>query len=246
MRLTLFLALLTFMLTPAFADPICTEVSPGGQLPTQSNAGPVLCNQFYAAQQSLEYKEPLWSAEHLTEEGIEQAEKLQGRASFHADLRLPPGQRAELTDYKRSGWSRGHMTPSGDAPNKTSRAETYALSNVVPQSIPLNSGLWNKIERDVRSLAAKDGEVYVVTGPAFHGDAGTIGQGRVRIPTSIWKAVYDPSEGAIAVVVCKNVLQPTCGQVSVEALIRVTGVDPFPGITTPEKNKHLPIEGWPK
>lgn len=246
MRLTLLLAVLTVAPVSALAVPVCTEVSPNGQLPTQSNAGPVLCNQFYAAQQSLEYKEPLWSAEHLTEEGVERAEKLQGRATFHADLRLPLGQRSKLTDYKRSGWSRGHMTPSGDAPDKSARAETYALSNVVPQSIALNTGLWNKIERDVRSLTAKDGEVYVVTGPAFHGDAGTIGQGRVRIPTSIWKAAYDPSEGAVAVIVCKNVFQPTCGQVPIEALIRVTGVDPFPGIATTEKNKHLVIEDWPK
>lgn len=246
MRVHLLLACFIFVPAPALSAPACADVSPDGHLPTQSNAGPVLCNQFYAAQQSLEFKEPLWSAEHLTEEGVEQAEKLQGRASFHSDLRLQLGQRAELTDYKRSGWSRGHMTPSGDASDKASRAETYALSNVVPQSIALNTGLWNKIEREVRSLAAKDGEVYVVTGPAFRGEAGTIGQGHVRIPTSIWKAVYDPSEGAVAVIVCKNVFQPTCGQVPIEALIRVTGVDPFPGIATTEKNKHLVIEGWPK
>ncbi|KXU99228.1 hypothetical protein AD929_15630 [Gluconobacter potus] len=238
------IAVLLACTSPAVAAN-CPDFSPGGQLPTQSNAGPVLCSQFYAAQQSLNDREPLWSAEHLTEEGVEQAQAMTGRAPFYPDTRLPAGQRAELDDYRRSGWSRGHLTPSGDTPDRASRIQTFALSNIVPQNARMNSGPWDKIERAVRNLATQDGELYVVTGPAFKEDLGTIGSDHIQVPSSIWKAIYDPADGAVAVVVCKNQATPSCGQVPFDVLVRVVGIDPFPGVSAKEKSKRVTVKGWP-
>lgn len=242
MRFLVFaVALIAF---PAVAAPICTDASPGGKLPISLQSGPTLCNEAYVVQESLSAREPLWSAEHLTEEHVESARALTGRAPFRSDLRLEIGARSELDDYKRSGWSRGHMTPSGDAPDRASRAQTFLLSNVVPQNGALNSGAWDKIERAVRTLATDDGEVYVVTGPAFHENLGTIGPDHIRIPSSVWKAVYDPSEKSVAIIVCKNQTTPSCGQVPYTALVSATGVDPFPALSADIKARDLSVPGW--
>jgi len=53
--------------------------------------------------------------------------------------------------------------------------------------------LWEGIESAVRELALSNGEVYVVTGPAFAGTELQSLKGRVLVPTHIFKAIYLPS-----------------------------------------------------
>ncbi|MFT8945554.1 MAG: DNA/RNA non-specific endonuclease [Acetobacter aceti] len=159
----------------------------GQAAPASGQPTILLCSASFAVGYSGQAKEPLWSAEHLIEEDIAEAQSLQGRAVFHEDLRIPPAARSELYDYKRSGWSRGHLAPSGDAPTREARAETFALSNIVPQDAGLNSGPWNRIESNIRHITEREGELYVVTGPAFVDDLGAIGPDRVAVPSSLWK-----------------------------------------------------------
>jgi endonuclease G, mitochondrial len=115
----------------------------------------------------------------------------QGR--FHDDERLPPDDRAVLSDYTRSGYDRGHMTPSGDMPSAEAQQQSFSLANIVPQTAALNRNLWEGIERAVRHLAERQGKLYVVTGPLFQGTQLQALKGRVLIPTATWKAVYDPA-----------------------------------------------------
>ncbi|CAI9119541.1 DNA/RNA non-specific endonuclease [Brytella acorum] len=220
---------------PLNAHAACPDHFPGGQEPKSTATATLLCSQTFAAGYSAANHDPLWSAEQLTEEEVVQAEKLQGRAPFHEDLRLPANERAQLLDYRRSGWSRGHLAPSGDAPTHEARTETFALSNIIPQAAKLNSGRWNQIEGNVRRLAEREGMVYVVTGPAFREPMGTIGPDHVRVPSSVWKAVYVPTLTSTAVVVCKNSAPYTCNAVGLASLLRVTGVDPFPGVQADER-----------
>ncbi|KXV79908.1 endonuclease, partial [Acetobacter malorum] len=135
--------------------------------------------------------------------------------------------------YYNSIYDRGHMAPSGDQPTEASQAETYALSNVVPQTASLNEGIWSRVERRVRDMADDEGELYVVTGPAFHlRPIQTMGHDRVYVPSSTWKAVYSPSKNKASAYVCKNAQQhPHCTQVTVATLIRNVGIDPFPGVS---------------
>lgn len=76
-------------------------------------------------------KTPIWSAEYLTKEKI--AAKLPRKDSFHPESKLPSSERAELSDYARSGYDRGHMTPSADMGMASAQAETFTLANMVPQ-----------------------------------------------------------------------------------------------------------------
>ena len=190
----------------------------------------LLCNTGYAVLVSSVTHTPLWAAEHLQANNVRLAERLMRAGTFYADSRWPDGSRDQ--DYKKSGYSRGHMAPSADQPTPTAQFETFAYSNMVPQSIVLNQGIWARIEYTVRELAVQEGDLYVVTGPAFHGHPiPTIGPDHVFVPSSTWKAVYSEHRQAAGVYVCKNVQRsPHCDQVTVATLIRNTGVDPFPAV----------------
>lgn len=143
MKLVCLLA--TLLALPTAAQAECVDLFANGAAPTTPHPTSLLCSArlcsaAFAIGYSGQMKESLWSAEHLTEEAVEQARTLQGRSGFYEDTRIPVSDRAELYDYKRSGWSRGHLSPSGDTPTRETRAETFALSNIVPQAASLNSG----------------------------------------------------------------------------------------------------------
>ncbi|AQS83671.1 MAG: DNA/RNA non-specific endonuclease [Acetobacter aceti] len=236
-----FLVLLIF-LAPVSAYAECSGHFAGQGRPASSQELVLLCSLSFATGYSPQAKEASWSAEHLTAEAISQAQTLEGRAVFQEDLRLPLEDRSELVDYQRSGWSRGHLTPSGDISTKDARAETFLLSNIVPQAARLNSGAWNHLEANVRKIVKKSREAYVVTGPAFREALGTIGSDHVRIPSSLWKAIYLPSSKTVSVIVCKNTAPYRCNAVSQVSLKRVTGIDPFPGVPLSEKNRSAAID----
>ncbi|MBB2157361.1 DNA/RNA non-specific endonuclease [Gluconacetobacter diazotrophicus] len=225
----------------------CAGFGAGGELPGLDNPRlqprtTLLCNDGYASLNSGLAHEPLWSAEHLTRQGLEDAEGL-GRVTktFHEDLRLPIADRGELSDYRGSGYDRGHMTPSGDAVDATAQEETFSLANVVPQTAALNEGIWTGVEMAVRRLARENGDVFVVTGPAFSGPTRAIGDDNVLVPTSTWKAVFVPATNGAAAYVCKNTDEPTCVTVSVAELTRATGVDPFPALSDAVKETAMPL-----
>ncbi|TPW35607.1 DNA/RNA non-specific endonuclease [Oecophyllibacter saccharovorans] len=233
--------LFALMAAPAVAAPQdnCSWLGPGQLLP---QSGQLLCSDEFAVGYSASDREPLWSAEHLTAETLQQAETLHHRPDgFHADKRLPETERSELDDYARSGWGRGHLAPSGDMSSWQARKQSFTLSNVIPQNETLNSGMWEKIEAATRRLAWRDGELYIVTGPAFREARGFIGPDRVRVPSSIWKAVYDPRRRATSVVVCRNETRTHCAQGPVNGLERITGIDPFPGLPLQIRDHYVPL-----
>ncbi|MGI4795824.1 MAG: DNA/RNA non-specific endonuclease [Janthinobacterium lividum] len=235
------LALLALLLAPAAvrAEPLasCTPLFVGGQAPALLNTRLAeraipLCYRAYAVLASGVTRGALWSAEHPTAAGLAAARQTQRVNLFHPDDDLPPADRAELADYARSGFDRGHMTPSGDMPDPVAQQESFSLANIVPQTAKLNRGVWEQIESAVRTLVKRRGEAYVVTGPAFQrgGNLQQIG-GRVLVPTSTWKAIYVPATGDVGAWSCTNTATPACTVLSVADLTAQTGVDPFPGLS---------------
>nr|WP_279185541.1 DNA/RNA non-specific endonuclease [Acetobacter syzygii] len=222
------------------ADPLraaetCTQFGPENALPVLLNEKlqprtTLLCNTAYAVLNSGQVREPLWSAEYLDATAVQGGRKI-GRTTntFVADDRLPAGEGATLADYRRSGFDRGHMTPSADAGSVESQEQTYTLSNVVPQTAALNEGIWTGVEMAVRAMALREGGVYVVTGPDFTGSSRAIGQ-NVLVPTATWKAVYDPVSREAGAYLCQNTDNPSCQTLSVASLTARIGIDPFPGV----------------
>ncbi len=224
---------------PAMCPAFFTDGSPPALLNVRlGQRATLLCNDAYAVLASGVTHGALWSAEHLTADGIEAARRTERTGTFHPEERLPPADRAEIDDYRRSGYDRGHMSPSGDMPNTQAQEQSFSLANMVPQATVLNRGLWEGIESAVRDLAVREGEVFVVTGPAFQGQRlQSVGPNAVLVPTSVWKAVYDPQVNGAAAYVCTNTRKPRCNPVSIAALARVVGIDPFPAL--PDSVKRI-------
>ena len=243
------LALATFACSAeALAQPAaCPQFFPGGQPPEVTNPRlaqrtTLLCNDAYAALASGVTHGAIWSAERLTAASLAAARGTPRQGEFHSDDRLPRADRAQLDDYHRSGYDRGHMAPSGDMPDKRAQEQSFALSNMVPQTAALNRGVWEGIESAVRRLAARRGELYVVTGPAFQGQQiQSIGPDGVLVPSSTWKAVHDPKGGETGAYLCSNTAAPRCETVSVAALARGVGIDPFPAVSERMKQTAMTL-----
>lgn len=150
-----------------------------------------LCYEAFAVLHSGTTKTPVFVAQRLNSAMLKEADEKRAKRYF-ADARLPSGERAELEDYKGSGYSRGHMAPAGDMTTPTAMAQSFSLANMVPQNAQQNGGAWNKIEQDTRRYVQRArGDVYVITGPVFTNTSPRIGQNAVRVPTYLYKLVYD-------------------------------------------------------
>jgi endonuclease G, mitochondrial len=200
-----------------------------------------LCYEQFAILHSGVVRTPLWSAEHLTRDQVEAAEQLKRRSRFHHEARLPPEDRAELADYARSGYDRGHMSPSGDMATPTAQYQSFSLANMIPQHPCNNEVLWEGIESAVRDLASAEGEIYVVTGPIYEGTDIPFLNGRVGVPSRIYKAVHDPARRAAAAYVTPNADGMDWQAISIDQLARITGIDPFPALPAKVKAVATPL-----
>jgi endonuclease G len=214
-----------------------------GRLPQIANrklgaATTELCYGVFGVMHSGVTRTPLWSAEHLTADHIAAAKDLSREDSFHAEKRLPPGARAELDDYARSGYDRGHMAPNGDMPDRRTQHESFTLANMVPQDAENNRHLWAGIEAVVRKQALKEGELYVITGPAFIGrDLQKIGN--VLVPTHLYKLVYSPRQRAGAAFFVENRADADYQMLSVAELESRIGIDLLPSLSAERKQELL-------
>lgn len=211
----------------------CPQFFAGGQAPDLQRVdlaerGHLLCFSFYSVAESGVSRTAIWSAEHLTRASVEAARRQKRVDTFHSEAAISPRDRAERDDYLGSGRDEGHMSPSGDMPDERSQFESFSLANMIPQSPDNNRHLWQGIEIATRALAKYDGELYVVTGPAFIGPRASIGRG-VEVPTHVWKAIYDPQRGAAAYITL-NQPGEAYAVISIADLTRATGVDPFPAL----------------
>ncbi len=221
----------------------CPEHFAAGQAPNLLNprlaAGTrALCFDAFAVLHSALTRTPLYSAEHLTADRVDAARTTRRESEFHAEPALPPDERADLADYARSGFDRGHMSPSGDMPDPAAQQQSFSLANMIPQAPRLNRGLWEGIESAVRTMAERRGELYVVTGPIFKGDQlATVGH--VVVPTYVFKAVYDPGRRAAAAYVTENTDDATWVPVSMAQLADLTGLDVFPSLPPRARNAAM-------
>ena len=242
----LLLSLLAGLPTAEAAASACPEHYPGGAAPeiirpSLAARTRELCFEGYAVLHSGVSRTALAASEHLTRRRIQAARQQQRDDAFHAEDRLPEDERARLADYARSGFDRGHMAPSGDMPTPSAQAESFSLANMVPQNPGSNRCLWEGIESTVRALAVDEGEVWVVTGPIFEGQNLQRLNGRVLVPTSLYKAVYLPARGEAGAYVAPNEPGLAWRAVSLDQLRELAGLDAFPALPASVKARALSL-----
>lgn len=207
----------------------CTGQLPMGRAPTFSDAARntglhKICYEEYTVAFSEKTRTPLWSAEHLTTERILAARGVPRKNTFHEELSIPFDARSHLKDFVRSGYDRGHMSPSGDFSKPSSQNETFSLANMIPQNPNNNRHLWEGIESGTRNYAVSNGSVYVITGPLFVGKNISFMNDRVAIPTQIFKMLYDPKKKVGGVYLVDNVDTKDIAWLSIAQFERQAGI----------------------
>ena len=150
---------------------------------------------------STQYKYPLLVAETITSRtGLTHPDhspinRRQIEDPFRQDLEVPSNQQHTLRDYKaymEYGGSMGHNAPAGQhKTNMDVYNETFVLTNITPQEMVFNSGLWVLMEQWCRNLGRNSHleKVMVMTGsiPAiFDNDFNGV---VMNVPSKMFKIV---------------------------------------------------------
>lgn len=101
------------------------------------------------------------------------------------------GQHAvQKDDYLGSCYDRGHQVPSADRDTTLPLNQlTFLMSNMIPQTAFLNRGIWEHLEHYSREQVRTFGKkVYIIAGPIYDEDFGTIGQKNdIPVPSKNFK-----------------------------------------------------------
>ena len=236
-----------FILTPT-QNPLDTTLSfqsDGGideelALPAYSKTDIVVQHTGYTLCYSEEDEQPYWVAYVLTADEVF-ADNAQRADNFHEDPSIPTGS-ATLADYRGSGYDRGHMIPAADLKwSEQSMDDSFFMSNMSPQVGALNRGVWADLESVVRTFAAQNQAICVVTGPVLtDGPYKKIGSNGVSVPNYYYKAILDytgPEHKAIGFLLAnegsKEDLETFA--VTIDELEEMTGLDFFPRLPDDEE-----------
>lgn len=230
-----------------FADP----PSPGIDrlfLPT-GPSDQVVHHTYYSLGYDEEWEQARWVAYRLT------PAQLRGRRvgrtdDFREDADVRSGS-ATRDDYRRSGYTRGHLAPAGDmAFAERAMSESFLLSNVSPQRAALNGGVWRELEEATRDWVRAKGPTYVVTGPLVGADAGSIGANAVAVPHAFYKVLLTESGEGIGFVVPHARQTEPLGAFArtIDEVELAAGLDFFPELdtlATPAVESRLDPDAWP-
>ena len=225
LRSLLALAALSISLNTFAAFDDCKDLFPRQQIPVSAQVGRDLCFDSFAIYYSDQDKKPIYTVEKLNKEQFSTPHPRRSN-QFYEEARLPFSERALLSDYRGSGYDRGHNAPAGDMSNERSMAQSFSLANMMPQARQNNQGIWAKnVEEPTRAYVKRaTGDIYVFTGST--GNSGSIGRGRVTIPSHLFKLVYDPSKNTAWAYWIENTNEANMTPpISYKELVQKTGID---------------------
>lgn len=197
------------------------------ELPAIDSTDKIVSHTGFTLCYSHQHKQARWVAYMLTRD------RARGTVKRTDDFRPDPSVKgcAQLEDYHRSGYSRGHLCPAYDMKwSPQAMSETFLLSNISPQKQDFNDGIWKKLETRVHGWAMIYDTLYVVTGPVLSEGLATIGPSRVSVPEYFYKVVYAPkTQHMIGWVVRHEQMDITAPKlaVTVDSVERLTGIDFF-------------------
>ena len=157
-------------------------------------ADQILYNRDYTVGYSYYFRQAKWALEI-----VDQKKTVERADNFRSDYRIPSSFRQDPEDYVGTGYHRGHLVASANKRNlKIQNSKTFLLSNMSPQAASFNTGIWKKLEEEVRRLDAFPSilETYVICGPIFDfskptkeiGD-NTSNKVTIPVPTHYFKSV---------------------------------------------------------
>lgn len=209
--------------------------------PAYSSDDDIIEHAFYSLSYDEKNEQAQWVAYKLTRSNLNNA-KFKRKDNFRSDPDVKSAS-ASVTDYKGSGYDRGHLAPAADFTwTEQGMDESFFMSNMSPQDPAFNRGIWKKLEEKVRTWAKQEGELFVVTGPVFKEKRKKIGKNKVAVPSHYYKIVLDISGNDIKAIGFilpneKSSQQLSFFAVSVDDVEDITGLDFFPLIPDDLENQ---------
>lgn len=187
-------------------------------------------NLGYTTSYNTTYGIPNWVAYELTRsEAASQEAKRSNK--FMPDPKVK-GESPTNSDYKRSGYDKGHMAPAADMKwSKEVMEQSFYFTNICPQAPGLNRGAWKDLEEEIREWAVRDSALVVICGPLFTKEPiQYIPDTKVAIPDAFFKVVCSPyttEERAIAFIFpnSKASKHPREYVVTIDSVEKLTGMD---------------------
>ncbi|MCK5821743.1 MAG: DNA/RNA non-specific endonuclease [Bacteroidales bacterium] len=201
-----------------------------------NSQGDIVKHKYYTLAYSEHHEGALWvfyriAPEHLKGEAIR-------RNNFSIDSMIASGS-ASLSDYRGSGYDRGHLYPAADLKfDQEALDESFLLSNISPQNPSFNRGQWKKLEARVRQWAIAEGEIFVASGPVYKEIIDTIGMNEVLVPSHYYKVIYNNRDKMIAFILPNRKISKDLDNfvVTVDSVELLTGIDFFSKLTNRHEN----------
>lgn len=184
----------TFVMPVAEEGDWKTEHLPFGEPRGECVDCTLIVREAYVVMHDNSRKISRWVAWRL--DPIDTSGNVPRRDNFREDPLVPEAGRASLSDYRGSGFDRGHVAPAADLKKSTlTMDESFFLSNMLPQTARMNRQEWRMHEEKIRNWLNERQQLWIIAGPGFEGDNATrtIGDG-VHVPTHCWKIVVDQLE----------------------------------------------------
>ena len=210
----------------------------------------IVTHDFYMLSYSEPHEQAEWVAyrlekAHLTYEDRE-------RPYFLEDPKVT-SKSADWRNYRGSGYDRGHLCPAGDRRfSEFAYNETFYTSNISPQKNAFNSGIWNRLEQQVRRWCKRYGTLYVITGGVLEEHLSEIGMEDVDVPEAFFKVVLRKKGDHYKVLAFLIPHEESTKPLSeflipVDRLETVTGLDFFHGLHDDlehEIEQRVEVSGW--
>ncbi len=205
--------------------------------------GELVHHSFYSLSYLEKYEQAEWVAYRMTED-VMNGPYVKREDNFRTDPKVSTNS-ADLPDYKRSGYDRGHLVPAGDMNfHKLAMSETFFMSNMSPQIHNFNGGIWRELEEQTRDWVREFNTMNIVTGPIFAEEPlDYIGSNEVAVPAAYFKVLMTEGNTPRAVgFVMKNEASDkhlSEFMVSVDEIEKRTGLDFFDGMLNEKEEERL-------
>jgi endonuclease G len=126
-----------------------------------------------------------------------------GAGFTQPDLRDQPDQSYRINEFVFDSEDRGRLTPLTSFANTPYWEELNNLSNMTPIPVALRIGGWARMEQSINEYAAREGELFVISGPLYEISAplnsrvsGREADNVAESPSAFFKIVATPTRHA--------------------------------------------------
>ncbi len=226
-----------------FATTILPATAENRFLP-EIEQGVLVEHKYYTLSYSEKHEQAEWVYYKIQQGEAERTD------DFRSDDKIETGS-ATLSDYRGSGYDRGHLAPAASLSfNEESMSESFLLSNMTPQKPAFNRGKWRELEMQVRKWSNFDDSLHVISAPILTDDLKQIGESGVSIPNAYYKIIYsENSDKMIAFLMPNEDLDKSLQAyvVTVDIIEQKTGIDffrEFDDINEQKLESVISFEAW--